>query len=598
MLDVIQLLPDSLANKIAAGEVVQRPASAVKELLENAVDAGATIIKLQIKDGGSTLIQVTDNGCGMSISDARMCWERHATSKIRKVDDLFNIRSFGFRGEALASIAAVAQVEMRTKRAEDELGTHISIEGSKVKKQEPSECKVGTQIAVKNLFFNLPARRSFLKSQSVETRHCVDQFIRVAMAQPEREFIMISNERELYRLPPSNTKKRFEALMGYKSNVRLLEVKETTSFVTIDGYISEPSQSKKTRGEQFFFVNNRFVKDNYLNHAVFSAYEGLIEKDKYPSFMLHLSMDPKHVDINVHPTKTEVKFVDERGLYAMIKSVVRKSLSGLLTDISPEEGVSQWMINGSTGKAPVGEISASQKMKSDFNPFGKANSYSPRIHPDWQKFYELEMEEDAQSQPELSWVENDLKTVDVEAYFSLGTAYLVAKIQGKLFLIHAERAQKQVLYERYLKALKSNPIASQQLLFPRTVKLSPVDFDLFSELQEDIQKLGCDIHAYGNSQVIVNGLPPNIMHGTEKDLIEGILEDYKTDQQKLKLSSIEKLAWSLAQNTKSIVHLEDEDSVKTLIKELWSAEISHKTVNHLPIIKAYPSEELNEIFNK
>lgn len=269
MLDVIQLLPDSLANKIAAGEVVQRPASAVKELLENAVDASASQIKLVIKDAGSTLIQVIDNGLGMSVSDARLCWERHATSKIKQVEDLFNIRSFGFRGEALASIGAVAQVEMRTKRPEDSMGTFISIEGSKFKKQEPIQCNSGTSITVKNLFYNLPARRNFLKSNAVETRHCIDQFIRVAMAQPQIDFTLISNDRELFRLMPTNSKQRFIELMGYQSHIRLITVEEKTDYISIDGWIGEPTQAKKTRGEQFFFVNNRFIKDNYLNHAVF-----------------------------------------------------------------------------------------------------------------------------------------------------------------------------------------------------------------------------------------------------------------------------------------------------------------------------------------
>lgn len=598
MLDVIQLLPDSLANKIAAGEVVQRPASAVKELLENAVDAKSTRIKLILKDGGATLIQVMDNGVGMSLTDARMCWERHATSKIKKVDDLFNIRSFGFRGEALASIAAVAQVEMRTKRAEDELGSIIKIEGSKVIKQEPVECTKGTQISVKNLFYNLPARRSFLKSNSVETRHSIDQFIRVAMAQPGIEFILVSNDREMFRLLPSQPKERFEALMGYKSNVRLLPVFEETSFVNIEGWISEPSQAKKSRGEQFFFVNNRYVKDNYLNHAVFSAYDGLIEKYKFPSFMLNLELDPKHIDINVHPTKTEVKFVDERGLYAMLKSVVRKALSGLLAEISPTEEFANLSSGIREERVPSAPNSKGQKMKSNYNPFGSQERYSPKIHPDWQKFYELENQEDTIPQKELVFKSSSSKDIDIQASFCISKTHIATKIDGIFYLLDISRAHLRVLYERFLKALRNSPIASQQVLFPRTIMLSAPDFELFLELQEDVQKLGCDMHAYGKNQVIVNGLPPNVVNGDEKDLLEGILEDYKNSNQAMKLNHVEKLALSLAQNTKSVVHLEEEENRVTFLKELWNTEIPFSTPQNLPIVKRLGPEELKEIFKK
>lgn len=592
MLDVIELLSDSLANKIAAGEVVQRPASAVKELLENAVDAQATQIKLVLKEGGSNLIQVSDNGVGMSVTDARMCWERHATSKIKKVDDLFNIRSFGFRGEALASIAAVSQVEMKTKRKEDEMGTRIVISGSKLKTQEPAECKNGTQIAIKNLFYNLPARRSFLKSNAVETRHCVDQFIRVALAQPQTEFTLINNDRELFKLLPTNTKERFSALMGYKSNVRLLPVKETTSFVEISGWISEPSQSKKTRGEQFFLVNNRFVKDNYLNHAAFSAYEGLIEKDKFPSFMLSLSLDPKHVDINVHPTKTEVKFVDERGLYAIVKSVVRKALSDLLVQISPSEDYEA--ISKSSGLPKTGIPELTQpKMKADFNPFGYQKTYSPKIHPDWQKYYETEKLEEVELQKSIPF-EKDKQDIKVDACFLISKEFIAVKVAGLFYLIHQKRAQLRILYERNLKALKSSQIASQQLLFPRTIMLTTNDFNLFMELQEDIQKLGCDMHAYGNNKVIVNGLPPNMLNN-EKELLEGVLEVYKNSKQQEDFSHTEKLAYSLASCSGS-TNLYSEEEIESFVKELWATEIPFSTPHNKRIIKQFNEEELNNLF--
>jgi len=597
MLDVIQLLPDSLANKIAAGEVVQRPASAVKELLENAVDAKASQIKLVIKDAGSTLIQVIDNGNGMSITDARMCWERHATSKIKQVDDLFNIRSFGFRGEALASIAAVAQVEMKTKRAEDNMGTRIVIEGSKFKKQEPTQCNTGTSITVKNLFFNLPARRNFLKSNAVETRHCVDQFIRVAMAQPNIDFTLISNDRELFRLMPIDPKQRFTELMGYHSNIRLISVSEQTDYISLDGWIGEPTQAKKTRGEQFFFVNNRYIKDNYLNHAVFNAYEGLIEKEKFPSFMLNISLDPKHVDINVHPTKTEVKFDDDRAAYAFIRSVVRKALSGLLADITPEDDAVSHFLN--QGKQKEFPSHIKENVNKSFNPFGnESKPYSPKIHPDWQKFYELE-EQTEPAQKKITLPEKEKEEFEIGQCFMVQDQVIVAKVNGELKLIDAQRAQLRVQYERHLRALKHHPIASQQLLFPRTVVLSASDFELFCNLQEDITKLGCDMHAFGNNKVIVNGLPPNLVNKSEKDLLEGLLEKYKQQGQELEMPHVEQLALALSYNlVDSSKHMEEEE-LKELIRQLLNT--SHPEISPAggaKLMLSYTRQDWEILFNR
>jgi DNA mismatch repair protein MutL len=594
MLDVIQLLPDSLANKIAAGEVVQRPASAVKELLENAVDAEATHIKLVLKEGGSALIQVIDNGKGMSVTDARMCWERHATSKIRQVEDLFNIRSFGFRGEALASIAAVAQVEMKTKRAEDNIGTHIIIEGSKFKKQEPIQCNEGTNIAIKNLFFNLPARRNFLKSLSVETRHCVDQFIRVALAQPQIDFTLFNNDRELFRLMPTEGKQRFIELMGYKSNIRLIEVQEETSFISVNGWVGEPTQAKKTRGEQFFFVNNRFIKDNYLNHAVFSAYDSLMEKDKFPSFMLNISIDPKHIDINVHPTKTEIKFDDDRAAYIFVKSVVRKALSGLLADITPDDGAVAHFLNQPKPQFPQNvEI----KVDKGFNPFGASTKpYSPKIHPDWQKFYELDQEEEPVQQ-EIKLENPPTGVWSISHCFMIDKAVIVVKVNGLLKIVHAKRAQLRVHYDRHLKALKHHPIASQQLLFPRTIILTENDFELFCNLQEDIARLGCDMHAFGNNKVIVNGLPPNLVTKNEQDLLEGLLEKYKQHKQKLDLPHIGQLALALSYNMIKSENNLHEEELMGLVTDLFNSEHPETSPLGEKIIINYTNSDWNALFD-
>lgn len=326
MSDIIKLLPDHVANQIAAGEVIQRPASVVKELLENSIDAGSTDIKLLIKEGGKTFIQVMDNGKGMSPTDARMCWERHATSKISQTEDIYQIKTMGFRGEALASIASVAQVELKTKRAEDNVGTLILIEGTEVKKQEPAALANGTAISVRNLFYNIPARRNFLKSNPVETRHIIDEFSRVALANPNIAFSMYNNDEEVYALKAGTLEQRIEQMFAYRTFEHILPADEQTTIINVNGFIGKPEISRKTRGEQFFFVNGRFIKDAYLNHAVVNCYENLISKEQFPFYVLHISIEPSQIDVNVHPTKTEIKFEDERAVYQIIRAVVKKAL--------------------------------------------------------------------------------------------------------------------------------------------------------------------------------------------------------------------------------------------------------------------------------
>lgn len=585
MIDIISLLPDALANKIAAGEVVQRPASAIKELLENAVDAQASQIMLTIKDGGSNLILVKDNGIGMSITDARICWERHATSKIKKVDDLFNIRSFGFRGEALASIAAVAKVEMKTRRKEDAIGTQITIADSKVLKQEPLQTNIGTQIAVYNLFYNLPARRNFLKSVSVETRHCVDEFIRVALAHPLIDFSLINNDQEVFRLLPSNLEQRFITLMDYKSNQTLLKVVENTDFISVNGFISTPTQAKKSRGEQFFFVNNRFIKDNYLNHAVFAAYEGLIEKDRFPSFVLNINIAPKHIDINVHPTKTEIKFDDDRAVYAFVRAVVRKSLSGLMANITPDEDAIAKMFINNDNKYPLPPKITLDKT---FNPFGTAQNYSPKIHPNWEKLYEIAAPENKQEHLFLKL--ETQKNIKIEAVFVV-SGIIFAKYAGKMHVINQHRAHLRILFEKYLFALQKHPVSSQSLLFPRTIILSPQDFELFITLQEDILKLGCEMHAFGNNKVIVNGLPPHLVKTNETDLLEGILDQYKLQKHHTDIAHYEKLALAMAQKTAiAQSHQLNDEELLQLVEDLFNCAYPTTDPKGEVIIYTYENE--------
>ncbi|HEY0897729.1 MAG TPA: DNA mismatch repair endonuclease MutL, partial [Sphingobacteriaceae bacterium] len=369
MPDIIQLLPDAVANQIAAGEVVQRPASAVKELIENAIDAGADKIQLIVKDAGKTLLQVIDNGCGMSLTDARMCFERHATSKIRKAEDLFAIRTMGFRGEAMASIGAIAQVELRTRRHEDELGTCLQVEGSEVIRQEPVSSPAGTSISVKNLFFNTPARRNFLKGNSVEMRHILDEFQRVALAHPEIFFTLHHDGNEVFHLTPGSLKQRIVHLFGNAYNQKLVPVEEDTSIIQLKGYVGKPEFAKKTRGEQFFFVNNRFIRDPYLNHAVLTAFEELLPADSFPLYVLFIDIDPAKIDINVHPTKTEIKYQDEKAIYAIIRSAVKRSLGRYnitpTLDFNQETGFSGMI----TQKAQEDIVPPQIAFNPDFNPF-------------------------------------------------------------------------------------------------------------------------------------------------------------------------------------------------------------------------------------
>lgn len=456
MPDIIQLLPDAVANQIAAGEVVQRPASAVKELLENAIDAGADQIRLIVKNAGKSLIQVTDNGCGMSITDARHCFERHATSKIRKAEDLFEIRTMGFRGEAMASIAAIAQVELKTKRIEDELGTVIEIEGSEIINQYPENIAAGTNISVKNLFYNIPARRNFLKSNPVEMRHIIEEFQRVALAHPQIFFSLHSDGNELFHLPKESLKQRIVHLFGNSYNQRLVPVEEDTTILRVTGFIGKPEYAKKTRGEQYFFVNNRFVKDPYLHHAVMNAYEEILPSDAFPLYVLFIDIDPSKIDINVHPTKTEIKYEDEKSIYAILRSAVKRSLGRY--NITPTLDFDQeTSFNQMITQKPLDEIQAPTiNFNPDFNPFetgeksarssaGKFGGYDDvftrkaATPQNWDKLYEvttqpsptqipleLPTEERRVPQREVSDEENG----HTKLFFQLHQRYIVSQIHS------------------------------------------------------------------------------------------------------------------------------------------------------------------------
>ena len=580
MTSVIKLLPDAVANQIAAGEVVQRPANAVKELLENSLDAGATKITLLVKDGGSTLMQVVDNGKGMSEMDARLCWERHATSKIRKAEDLFKLDTYGFRGEAMASIAAVSQVEMKTKRADDEVAQLIRIEGSEVLEQRVDAAPQGTNIAIKNLFYNLPARRNFLKSIAVETRHIVEEFLRQSMANPGIEFVYHNNGSLVYHFKAQPLKDRVLEAMGKKPNTEILEVKENTDIVQITGFVGAPGTAKRTRGEQFFFMNGRFIRSNYFHHAVNAAYEGLIPSDEFPLYALYLNVDPAKVDVNVHPTKTEVKFEDEKHIYNLVKAAVRKALGNFVVQPSISLGdfthmgdflnqpMSTQQLN--TNQWQTDRSAFTEKRNPNYNPFGEqgGGGYQRSSNQDWQKVLgSVEqtgmhtMQRDSSFNGDSSGQSNQISALDnpnsdtntepntlIQGLFPLSDAYLVVNRGGALTVIDKKLAQQHVFYHDYLKQLQAHAGQSQHLLFPRTVELPPAQIPVVLELLQELQWLGFDISHFGGNTLIVNGLPALLTQGDEQKLIENLIEDYQNTQGDLKLGKYESMALSMARH--------------------------------------------------
>jgi len=607
MSDIIKLLPDHVANQIAAGEVIQRPASVVKELLENSIDAGSTDIKLLIKEGGKTFIQVMDNGKGMSPTDARMCWERHATSKISQTEDIYQIKTMGFRGEALASIASVAQVELKTKRAEDNVGTLILIEGTEVKKQEPAALANGTAISVRNLFYNIPARRNFLKSNPVETRHIIDEFSRVALANPNIAFSMYNNDEEVYALKAGTLEQRIEQMFAYRTFEHILPADEQTTIINVNGFIGKPEISRKTRGEQFFFVNGRFIKDAYLNHAVVNCYENLISKEQFPFYVLHISIEPSQIDVNVHPTKTEIKFEDERAVYQIIRAVVKKALGqhyhvptfepasdDTFLNLTPnptfpgsKQGLSQENTGRNGSKTPFGQ-----------NAFPESKSASK----DWQELFSIMSNKETvgKSSTFSSTTEQQLQVPTTESYsvniFQLHNSLIFSQTKSGVMIIDQQAAHERILYEKYLQALSNHPIASQQKLFPKSVSFSPADAQLLKEMMGDMRALGFDINELGGNTFAVNGVPAEISNQHEMVLLAEMLENYK-QQSFATLNRHERIARSLAQKasirkgTKLTL-----DEIKNLIDELFACAQPNYAPDGRACVVTMKSEDLFAMF--
>ena len=553
-MDIIQLLPDHVANQIAAGEVIQRPSSAVKEMLENALDAGSTEIKLFIKDAGKTLLQVVDNGSGMSKADLKMCFERHATSKIKSADDLFNIQSMGFRGEAMASIAAIAHVEVTSKLTDKELGTHLIIEGSKITTHEDCASSNGTSMKVKNLFYNVPARRNFLKSDQVEMRHIVEEFTRIALANPKVKMQLFHNNSELFHLPSSNLRQRIVNIIGDKKNETLVPIEEETTLVKITGFVGKPEAAKRTRGEQYFFVNKRFIKSQYLHHAVSKAFEEVIAYNYFPSYFINLNIDPKLIDINIHPTKTEIKFEDENAIYAIIRATVKRSLGAY--NIAPSLDFSQELSFDLdfSNKEPKTLRQPTIKVDSTYNPFEKKSEYKldAAIEKEWKQ---PTLSEEFDSNNEL----NELSQI--------GNHFIAVPNENGLLLIHQRRAHKRILFEYFKNILSQQKGQSQQLLFPKEINLNNTELEFIVSMQKELNAVGF-IFEFKDSTLVISGIPPECQEENLHGIIENLIEQAKNSEQ-LNINQKDNLAKSLATSLaiSEFKKLADEE-MKSLKNEL------------------------------
>ena len=687
MPDIIHLLPEYLANQIAAGEVVQRPASVVKELLENAVDAGATQVQLIVKEAGKQLVQVVDNGAGMSPTDARMSLERHATSKIRSTEDLFRIRTLGFRGEALASIAAVAQVEIRTKQRDHDTGTLLLVEGSQVTSQQPTACPDGTSIAVKNLFFNVPARRNFLKSNAVEMRHILDEFQHVALANPQIGFSLFQNDLEVFGLPAGKLSQRIVALLGNGYKEQLAACEEVTHSISVRGFVGKPESSKKSRGDQFFFVNNRFIRSAYLNHAVLAAYEGLLARDTHPFYVLFLELDPKAIDINVHPTKTEIKFEDEKTVYAVVRAAVKQSLG--LHNIAPSldfDGdvnfapIRPLRAGKGTGLAPAEAddhlppaTAAARAASADgyrpdalaaaaagaargsgtgpggssgfanFEPDTRRDGFERQLppRPTEQARRELEAfyrELGQPVRPDTPAADNAtarsfaapppaeappagppdflLALPDAPAPPRPGPArdgsgagsravqvqqrFVLVPVKSGVLLIDQEAARERILYEQYRQELARAVGTSQTLLFPRTVTFSPADFAVLRELAEPLHALGFIFAEFGPNTIAVEAIPAGMPAQDEKDLLESLIEQFRTAAGPLKLDRSESLARALARRVAAGTATTrlPEAELNALADRLFACQVPGYTPDGRKTLVLLDGQQLADFFRK
>ena len=609
MADIIQLLPDSVANQIAAGEVIQRPASVVKELVENAVDAGASDIKVIVKDAGKTSIQVTDDGCGMSPTDARLAFERHSTSKIKTANDLFSIQTMGFRGEALASIAAIAHLELKTKRQDDEVGARIRIEGSRVVEQEPAQCSGGSNFTVKNLFYNVPARRKFLKKNSTELNHIIREFKQIVLAQPQIGFSLAHNNALLFKLDPAKFGKRIVDVFGEVIRESLTPIQSETRIVQIKGYIGHPDKAKKRGGEQFFFVNNRFMRNPYLHKAILDAYEKIIPPGSVPAYFINLQVPADTLDVNIHPTKTEVKFEDQQAIWQILHASVKESLGK--NHMTPTLDFDQRNNIGipplqkdRTVKPPVIEVDP------HYNPFeqdtasqrGTAPPNKPARDPniDWEELYQ-----DFEKQPEQSTIrlESSAGTPAKEGageskstFFQFKDKYIMTPVKSGLMVIHQHRAHVRILFEYYLKTNHNRSGVIQRQLYPERLELNNSDYNLLNELQENLKKVGIDLELQQDNVVMVNGIPAEAKMESPRQVIESLLEAYAEDRD-FGNNLNESLALSLAKATAiNSGRMLEQQEMRELVDKLFACEGPNYTPQGNKIVAFVKTEELERLF--
>ena len=604
MPDIIQLLPDSIANQIAAGEVIQRPASVVKELMENALDAGSTYIRLILKDAGKTSIQVIDDGKGMSETDARMSFERHATSKIRSAHDLFSIKTMGFRGEALASIAAISHTEMTTRQAESDVAVRIIIEGSQISKHEKCQGAAGTSITVKNIFYNIPARRKFLKSDPVELKHIIEEFHRVALANPEIHFTLHHNGNELYHLPKSNLKQRIVGIFGKNINDKLVPVTEETEVAVFSGLVGKPDAAKKTQGDQYLFVNKRFIKSSYLNHAIRTAYEELITKDMFPAYFIFLEVDPSHIDINVHPTKTEIKFEDERLIYNYLRVSVKHSLGQYSLSPMLDFNVDHNFTHKYSGDA------SSERKTTNYHPEQEA-----RFRPGqenvrgWEDIYssmkQFTVPEDPSSQNEVSILESeafrsDISINELDAInkdpFQLHNTYIIYPVKSGMMIIDQQAAHERILYEQYLENLQNGEYSSQKELFPRTIELDAAKASVLKNIADRIAGLGFDLEDFGHNTFIIHGTPSGLDNSISIDnIIEQLISNYVNNLE-FELGIEDNLARSMAISSgiKKGRRLEKQE-MSAIIDMLFACKVPEKSPSGK---KCFFIQEIDEIVKR
>jgi len=591
MPEIIHVLSDAVANQIAAGEVIQRPASVVKELMENAVDAGASHIRVIIKDAGKTLIQVIDNGCGMSEIDAERCFERHATSKISSADDLFSIRTRGFRGEALASMSAVAEVTLKTRQEEDELGIQIRMAGSKLESKEAVQTPTGSNFQIRNLFFNIPARRKFLKSDQTELRHIINEFNHVALTHPEIACSLIHNQSEIYQLPVSNLRQRIVGVFGKAINSHLIPLETETTLITISGFIGLPEHARRTYGEQFFFVNNRYIKHPYFHKAVMNGYDQILAADHIPSYFIYFTIDPSHIDVNIHPSKTEVKFEDERDIWQILLASVKRAIGK--NNLSPSldfdtEGVIDIPILSKDTEIRQPAIDTNP----GYNPFAgehtyerekRSTPYQDERFEGWEQLFE----------PTHGIAVNTQKNLQIR------NKYILSPVKSGVMLIDQRRAHERILFERMLSALKKEQPMAQQSLFPETITLNAADYHVCLEMIKDMELLGFDIRDFGNNSVVVHGFPAEMKPAGAGDTVEMMIEQYKSLQGLNDTQQAEKVSRAAARASAINYGKQLSDmEMQELIDQLFACEIPNYTPSGSLIVRIMDLEELDSHFKE